>query len=116
MSNSLADIIARLKQGPATLGWGAILSFGRDELNRMIRNQYLSGFEGFSLLLPFTELFPVNDDKTEQMELRGIPGGGADKWQGCSSLSRIRIVPVAVGPGFAESGGGRWCMLIFWFP
>ena len=76
MSNSLADIIARLKQGPATLGWGAILSFGRDELNRMIKNQYLSGFEGFSFLLPFTELFPVNDDKTEQMELRGIVLGG----------------------------------------
>ena len=44
----------------------------------MIRNQYLSGFEGFSFLLPFTELFPVNDDKAEQMELRGIPGGGAE--------------------------------------
>lgn len=72
MAHSLNQIIDHLQQGPATFGWGAVLSFGRDELNRLIKEQHIRGFDGFAFLLPFSETFPVNDDNTEQLELRGL--------------------------------------------
>lgn len=72
MSHSLEQILEHLKEGPSTFGWGAVLSFGRDELNRLIKEQYIRGFDGFGFLLPFSKTLPVNDDKTEQLELRGI--------------------------------------------
>ncbi|OCR24120.1 hypothetical protein AFK24_15250 [Pseudomonas syringae] len=55
-------------------GWGAILTFGRTELNRLIKEQYIRGFEGLQFLLPFSETFPVGNigDNSEQVELRGI--------------------------------------------
>jgi len=72
MSNSVVDLLARLSQGNVTLGWGAVLSLGRDELNRLIKDQYIQGFDGLRFLLPFTDAFPVNDDNTERVELTGI--------------------------------------------
>lgn len=72
MSHPLAEILDHLEQGPATFGWGAVLSFGRDELNRLIKEQYVRGFDGFGFLLPFFETLPINDDNTEQLELRGL--------------------------------------------
>ncbi|WP_341520420.1 hypothetical protein AABC73_18525 [Pseudomonas sp. G.S.17] len=74
LSNSLVNVLARLEQGNVMSGWGAILAFSRTELNRLIKEQYIRGFEGLRFLLPFSEAFPVGNigDNSEHVELRGI--------------------------------------------
>lgn len=91
MSHQLAEILDHLGQGPSTFGWGAILSFGRDELNRLIKEQYIRGFDGFSFLLPFFETLPVNDDNTEQLELRGLVLGAPTLSFESASLNRASL-------------------------
>lgn len=91
MSHQLAEILDHLGQGPSTFGWGAVLSFGRDELNRLIKEQYIRGFDGFSFLLPFSETLPLNDDNTEQLELRGLVLGAPTLSFESASLNRASL-------------------------
>jgi hypothetical protein len=91
MAHSLDQILDHLEQGPATFGWGAVLSFGRDELNRLIKEQYVHGFDGFSFLLPFFETLPINDDNTEQLELRGLVLGAPTLSFESASLNKASL-------------------------
>lgn len=70
--NSLNELLAYLRQGSFNFGWGAVLVFSRTVVNRLIEEQYIQGFEGVGFLLPYTERFSINDDQTEEVELRGI--------------------------------------------
>lgn len=70
--NSLQDLLQRLEQGNVTHGWGAIMAYSRDEVNRLLAQQHIEGVDDLRFLLPYTETFYVNDERTEEVELRGI--------------------------------------------
>jgi hypothetical protein len=70
--NTLEKLLLRLQQGDVTRGWGAILAFSRDQVNGFLAQQHIEGLDGLRFLLPYTESFFVNDDQTEEVELRGI--------------------------------------------
>lgn len=71
-ARSLEGLLERLKQGSVSYGYGAILTFNRQQVNRLLQEQYINGLQGLGFLLPFTGRFFINTDQTEEIELRGI--------------------------------------------
>ncbi|MCO1620143.1 hypothetical protein [Pseudomonas putida] len=60
-TNSKAELLERLAQGNVMYGWGAILAFDRDQVNRMLREQYMAAFNDLSFLLPFSNEVVVGE-------------------------------------------------------
>ena len=54
MSNSLANLLARMRTGSVVLGWGAVAAFGRAQLNRLLEEQYLSWLSDSRFIPPMT--------------------------------------------------------------
>lgn len=54
MSNSLQQILARMRRGSVTLGWGAVAAYSRERLNRLLKQQYLTRLRDNSYLPAFT--------------------------------------------------------------
>jgi len=60
-TNSKTELLERLAQGNVMFGWGAILAFDRDQVNRMLREQYLAAFNDLSFLLPFSNEVAIGE-------------------------------------------------------
>lgn len=60
-TNSKAELLNRLAQGNVMFGWGAILAFDRDQVNRMLREQYMAAFNNLSFLLPFSNEVTIGE-------------------------------------------------------
>lgn len=60
MSNSMAQLLARMRQGPITLGWGAVAAYSRSRLNNLLEQQYLARLVDNSYLPPFTQRLASN--------------------------------------------------------
>ncbi|MCX2891036.1 hypothetical protein OO258_22645 [Pseudomonas sp. DCB_BI] len=60
-TNSKAELLERLAQGNVMYGWGAILAFDRDQVNRMLREQYMAAFNDLNFLLPFSNEVVIGD-------------------------------------------------------
>lgn len=70
-ANSLESLLARMKGGSITHGWGAIAAFGQVQLNRLLQEQYLAGLQEGRLIPPLTgEVF--TKDRTESMKLDSL--------------------------------------------
>ncbi|MEE1920601.1 hypothetical protein V0R50_09120 [Pseudomonas sp. 148P] len=52
--HTLEQLLARMRDKPITLGWGAIAAFGRDRLNDFLRQQFVAGNGDFRLAQPFS--------------------------------------------------------------
>lgn len=64
-SNSLADIVEKMKAGSITQGWGAVCVFDRVRLNRILQQQWLEKYDGTGYLPVFSGTMDLNDSGTE---------------------------------------------------
>ncbi|WP_434656391.1 hypothetical protein J3P96_07690 [Pseudomonas sp. R3-56] len=72
VSNSRADIVAKMKEYSVTQGWGAVCAFNRERLNRVLQQQWLEKYDGTNYLPVFSGRMDLNDSKTEYGELKNI--------------------------------------------
>lgn len=56
MSNSMQQLLERMREGSVTEGWGAVAAYSRSRLNRLLEQQYLARLEDNSYLPPFSEV------------------------------------------------------------
>ncbi len=73
--NSLENVLARMREGSVTQGWGAVSVFNRARLNRLLEQQYIERFNDLSFLPPFMGKDLLSDDGAEHAELGGIALG-----------------------------------------
>lgn len=64
--NSVANLLEWLKVEPRTLGWGAILAYGRSETNKVLLQEYINRFSSSSYLKPITERLDNNAVPTQR--------------------------------------------------
>lgn len=77
-SNSLAELLLRMKDRSVCFGWGAIFFLGRKQLNRLLSEQYLSYMNNSGYLVPFTsQPTPVYPEGLQTVQLRNLVLGGA---------------------------------------
>ncbi|ROM85928.1 hypothetical protein BK652_04955 [Pseudomonas brassicacearum] len=60
--NSVDTLLDWLKEKPRTLGWGAILAYGRSETNKVLLQEYITRFSTGDFMQPITE--EVRDSTT----------------------------------------------------
>lgn len=69
--NSRESLLATMRKGPITNGWGAVVAFGRAQLNRMLEEQYLAWLHEGRFVPPISgEVY--TDDQTESMTLDSL--------------------------------------------
>lgn len=73
--NSLESLLARLRQGSVTQGWGAVSVFSRSRLNRLLEQQYIERFNGYSFLPPFSGRISLVPGGYDFVELENIALG-----------------------------------------
>ncbi|MFJ4443665.1 hypothetical protein ACIPZ8_16420 [Pseudomonas sp. NPDC089422] len=56
MSNSLEELLEKMRQGSVTLGWGAVAAYSRPQLNRLLEQQYLQRLAENNFLPPFSDI------------------------------------------------------------
>lgn len=61
--HTLQALLARMRDKPVTLGWGAIAAFSRDRINDLLRHQYVTGLSDFRLMPPFSGTASLTDDQ-----------------------------------------------------
>lgn len=70
--NSLEKLLAQMKEGPVTQGWGAVSVFSRSRLNRLLEQQYIERFNGQGFLPPFTGRISSQEGSHDYVELEHI--------------------------------------------
>ncbi|WP_434574621.1 hypothetical protein J3P88_08015 [Pseudomonas sp. Z3-6] len=71
MSNSLEILLNRMRGHSITNKWGAIVAFGREQLNRLLEVQYLTWLHDGRFIPPINGVAYI-DDRTESMTLDGV--------------------------------------------
>lgn len=71
MSNSLESLLNRMQGGSITNKWGAIVAFGREQLNRLLEVQYLTWLHDGRFIPPISGVAYI-DSRTESMTLDGV--------------------------------------------
>ncbi|MFK3720539.1 hypothetical protein ACI2J9_13265 [Pseudomonas fulva] len=75
MAYSKEQLLERLRQGSATLGWGAVVAYSRSRLNALLMQQYLQRLDTLSFLPPFSDELPVMGARPTVIELEGLAFG-----------------------------------------
>ena len=91
MSNSLANLLARMRAGSVVLGWGAVAAFGRAQLNRLLEEQYLSWLSDSRFIPPMSGYLYVTPDHTESVQLDSLLLGKPVLSFASASLHRSRV-------------------------
>ena len=91
MSNSLANLLARMRTGSVVLGWGAVAAFGRAQLNRLLEEQYLSWLSDSRFIPPMSGYLYVTPDQTESVQLDSLLLGKPVLSFASASLQRSRV-------------------------
>ena len=73
--NSLESLLARMRQGSVTQGWGAVSVFSRSRLNRLLEQQYIERFNGYSFLPDFSGRVSLVEGGYDYIELQNIALG-----------------------------------------
>lgn len=69
--NSRESLLTTMRKGPITSGWGAVVAFGRAQLNRMLEEQYLAWLQEGRFVPPISgDVY--TDDQTESMTLDSL--------------------------------------------
>jgi hypothetical protein len=71
-SNSIADILEKMKKGNITAKWGAITAFDQVSLNRVLHQQWLEKYDGKNYVPVFSGELALNDSKTEKGILENV--------------------------------------------
>lgn len=91
MSNSLQDLLARMRGGSVVLGWGAVAAFGRAQLNRLLEEQYLDWLSDSRFIPPMTGFVYVTEDRTESVQLDSLLLGKPVLSFASATLDRSRV-------------------------
>ena len=70
--NSLQSLLVRMRQGSVTQGWGAVSVFSRSRVNRLLEQQYIERFDGYSFLPPFSGRITQGEGSYDIVELKSI--------------------------------------------
>ena len=70
--NSLESLLARMREGSVTQGWGAISIFSRGRLNRLLEQQYIERFNGYGFLPPFSGQVFLDEVQSRSIGLEGL--------------------------------------------
>ncbi|WP_157061557.1 hypothetical protein [Pseudomonas sp. P97.38] len=73
--NSLESLLARMRQGSVTQGWGAVSIFSRGRLNRLLEQQYIERFNGLGFLPPLTGRVFLDELRGHYVELENMTLG-----------------------------------------
>lgn len=73
--NSLESLLEHMKEGGVTQGWGALSIFNRGRLNRLLEQQYIQRFDGYSFLPPLSGRIEGGDKENDYVELENIALG-----------------------------------------
>lgn len=73
--NSLASLLELMKKGSVTQGWGAISTFNRGRINRLLEQQYIERFNGLDFMPPFGARLVASEDQYDFVELENISLG-----------------------------------------
>ena len=105
-SNSLAELLLRMKDRSVCFGWGAIFFLGRKQLNRLLSEQYLSYMNNSGYLVPFTsQPTPVYPEGLQTVQLKNLVRGGAVKVTLKDDKLDFEIVESAI-PALPSPDGG----------
>lgn len=69
--NSLESLLNQMKGRSVTHGWGAVVAFGRAQLNRLLEEQYLTWLHEGRFVPPISGEVYI-DDQTESMQLDNL--------------------------------------------
>ncbi|WP_260963329.1 hypothetical protein [Pseudomonas citri] len=111
MSNSLESLLNKMRGRSITYGWGAIVAFGREQLNRLLETQYLTWLHEGRFIPPISGVAYL-DDRTESMTLDGLLLGKPVLSFESASLnqSRVTLTMNIVGGSYTArshpAGGG----------
>ncbi|MEB0207280.1 hypothetical protein [Pseudomonas sp. CCC3.1] len=72
MSNSLEQLLLRMKDTPSTVGWGAILVVGQSQVNALFTQQYADAFSELQFLPPLTDELYLDSGQTIKAQLKGV--------------------------------------------
>lgn len=89
--NSLESLLERMSEGSVTQGWGAVAIFGRSRLNRLLEQQYIERFNGYSFLPPFSGQVFLDELQSRSVELEGIMFGPPRLSFNTSSMSNSSV-------------------------
>ncbi|WP_053183347.1 hypothetical protein, partial [Pseudomonas kilonensis] len=64
--NSVDTLLDWLRVGPRTLGWGAVLAYGRSETNKVLLQEYITRFGTEHYMQPITEEIRDNTTPTQK--------------------------------------------------
>ncbi len=73
--HSLQDLLAYMQDRPITLGWGAVLCFGRSRLNAMLQEQFVNRLASVEQIRPITTSVCLDDDCTMLATLSDVRFG-----------------------------------------
>jgi hypothetical protein len=93
-SHSLAQLLEQMKDTPVTLGWGAVLAFGRTQINRLLEQQFVAGFSSVGFLQPFSlsvELATGAETATLESIVLGAPALSFESANMTDSRARMRM-------------------------
>lgn len=71
-TNSLQTLLTKMKQVDVMFGWGAISVFGRQQLNRLLAQQFVEGLHAFRIITPLNSQFYLDDLRTESVKLERV--------------------------------------------
>jgi len=74
MSNSLGQLLAHMRMGSVTLGWGAVAAYSRQRLNHLLERQYLTRLKENTYLPPFSDSL-TGQSVGDALKLQGLQFG-----------------------------------------
>ncbi|MFJ4375664.1 hypothetical protein ACIP1T_24030 [Pseudomonas japonica] len=69
---TLQNLLAAMKDRPITLGWGAVLCFGRSRLNALLEGQFVDRLASFQQMSPVNGVVCLNQECTESATLTNV--------------------------------------------
>ena len=101
--HTLQALLARMRDKPVTLGWGAIAAFGRDRINHLLRHQYVSGLSDFRLMPPFSGTVSLTDEQSMLATFRNLTFGAPQISFEPAALpmARVRLSVGVIGGSFS---------------
>ncbi|NNJ16449.1 hypothetical protein CSV86_015095 [Pseudomonas putida CSV86] len=101
--HTLQALLARMRDKPVTLGWGAIAAFSRDRINHLLRHQYVSGLSDFRLMPPFSGTVSLTDEQSMLATFQNLTFGAPriSFEPAALPMARVRLSVEVIGGSFS---------------
>ncbi|MFJ4387121.1 hypothetical protein ACIP02_22695 [Pseudomonas sp. NPDC089408] len=94
---SKQDIVKRLAGGSVMRRWGAIAAWARDQLNLLLRDQYLQGYTSHSFIEPMSKQFDLDEGGELRGEFRNLVLGPPQlSFEDANMLSAVTTVRMKI--------------------